>query len=443
MHGFAAALVVLAMLAVPLGLAGTASAADTQTRDLTPVVIGPEPTDRFGGGDVIAVRAGDSTFGVRYGTTEQENNIVIFAEYKRFLGAAEIVDNQGNYLRTRGIPVFTVLGQSLDTFIEFEDKDANGLLNFYAMDNGTLVHNDLPVKALRLNTSWGLTGPTTVVTGNTTYVNFTLTATNVPYSVVWDPLPRHATAADGVLDLVAFTFHLQVDVVNRAGRIPWYRVSVDDGNEQVITHVEFLEWRPYAGRAVQMGAKYDHDIQGWDFVNGTTLLALETHLLFGNFYPSQVTRFVHMAYFHDHAEADDGSYRQDENTTAPAEPRLYTRDRIYFDDDWSRVGRFQWTSNVTVDGRNATMTFQVQGGSRLDLKHGLAEFYGFRIRGAYIYPNGQAIFHDPAMYAESVLPEIPTGFTLTPLTILAIQLGVVGIAMGPALYLRAKARRKR
>src|SRR3989442_2362093 len=111
MRTWMAALVVAGMVLVPLDIMGTASAAGT-TRNLTTVVIGPQPTDRFGGGDLVAVKAGDALFGVRYGTSAHANDIVIFAEYKRFLGRADIVDAQGNHLPTRGIPGYTVLTQS-------------------------------------------------------------------------------------------------------------------------------------------------------------------------------------------------------------------------------------------------------------------------------------------------------------------------------------------
>src|SRR5437867_13446076 len=117
MRTMVAALVVAALLAVPLGLVGSASAA-APPRDLTPVVIGPISTDRFGGGDLVAVKAGDAVFGVRYGTRDHVNDVVIFSEYKRFLGGAEIVDQQGNYIATRRGPAYTVRAQRLRPFIE-------------------------------------------------------------------------------------------------------------------------------------------------------------------------------------------------------------------------------------------------------------------------------------------------------------------------------------
>jgi len=59
----AAVFVALAVLVVPLGLAATASAATTDTnRNVTPSVVGPIPTDRFGGGMMVGARAGQTTF---------------------------------------------------------------------------------------------------------------------------------------------------------------------------------------------------------------------------------------------------------------------------------------------------------------------------------------------------------------------------------------------
>ncbi|TLZ82239.1 MAG: hypothetical protein E6K11_01860 [Methanobacteriota archaeon] len=115
---------------------------------------------------------------------------------------------------------------------------------------------------------------------------------------------------------------------------------------------------------------------------------------------------------------------------------------MYFDDAFSRIGRFTWVTDVTVDGVNEpnAMSFNIQGGGRLTLSHNGAYFLGFWLRAAFVYPAGQTIVHDPAVSAESLV-DLPTGANLTPLTILAAQLAVVAIAMGPALYLRAKARR--
>ena len=114
---------------------------------------------------------------------------------------------------------------------------------------------------------------------------------------------------------------------------------------------------------------------------------------------------------------------------------------MFFDDDFTRIGRFEWATNVTVDGRAAMMTFNIQGGGRLLLAHSGAYFVGFWLRAAFVYPAGQMIVHDPVLSTDSLV-DLPSGVNLTPVTILAAQLAVVSVAIGPALYLRAKARRK-
>src|SRR3989442_11520622 len=112
MRTLAAVLAMAVILAVPLGLMGPASAA-SPGRDLTPVIIGPVVTDRLGGGDLVAVKAGDAAFRVVYWTCDHRNDIVIFAGYKRVLGGADIYGGRGDYLATPGRPVETVLSQGL------------------------------------------------------------------------------------------------------------------------------------------------------------------------------------------------------------------------------------------------------------------------------------------------------------------------------------------
>ncbi len=441
MRTLAAALVMTAMLVVPLSLMGTTNAAGA-TRDLTPIVIGPISTDRFGGGDLVAVKAGDALFGVRYGTSVHPNDIVIFAEYKRFLGGAEIYDAQGTYLATRGIPVYTVLAQSLNRFIEFREVNATDGFDLMSVDGlfPVPLTQNVPVKALLLRTAWEFGGFSNATSGGVTNVTFTVSATDLPYTRVLN----NTGLGDGMLNRVAFTFHLTVDTRDKSARLPWYKVKVDDGTRYDVSQVEFLGYKNLTGPAVAMGAKYDHNITGWDFAYPGDRLALETHLLFGNLIPERTAAFIHDAFGAD--RADDGNRTLGDastlNDTAPIRPRLYTRDAVYFDDAFTRIGRFTWVTGVIVDGvyEPSGMTFNIQGGGRLLVDRNGALFSGFWLRGAFVYPAGQTIVHDPQLSAESFVG-LPSAVNLTPLTILAAQLAVVAIAMGPALYLRAKARR--
>ena len=457
MRGIAATLIALAVLAVPLAIATTAAASSTDptslARNTTPVFVGPTPTPRFGGGDWVGVHAGNANFGVLYGTPANPNRIVIFAEYTRYLGGADVVNEQGQSLATRGIPVQTVLAQSLDRFIEFRTYNVtDGFGLFGNSSTPTFITGNLPVKALNLRPGeWTMTNETYELVGSTFYVNFTIEAHDLAYTWVNPALPDALGLGDHVLNLARFTFHLTVDTVNKSADVPWYRVTVTDSTPREITNVTFLGTKPVTGSAVQMGAKYDHDIEGWDFsppllLNATEKLALETHILLGNYLPDRTVDFIHQAYAEERADNGTNSAGATivDNATAGAvasRSRPYTWDQITFDDRFSRVGEFRWTSNVTVDGQPATMLFQVQGGSRVVLSNGESAFFGFQVHGAFVYPAGASIVHDPAMSAESFEPNVTAGFNLTPMGLLLIQVAVVGVAIIPALYLRSRARR--
>lgn len=436
MKGFVAALLVLSMLGASMAFAGLASA---QERDLMPVVE-TGSTDRLGGGDWITVRAGDARVGVVYGTIDTPNKVYVFAEYKRYLGGVDIYDTEGNYLATRNLPVFTIFGQSMDALIEFEDRSGDGLLNFRALNISGL--NDVPVKASHLVTAWSATEPTTEVVGDTTWVNFTVYTEDLGYGLVWDRAIhqiRPGTPDDGAVERIAFTFHLRVNVREFSGEVPWWQVTVEEGPPYIVTTIERLENRTFSGEAVAMGAKYDHIIEGWDFASPDNRLALETRAFVGHYVPDRVARFLHLAY-HTNA-TDGGEFRHREADTFAERPTLLTKDVVYFDDNWDRIGRLVWQSNVTVDGVETTMLFQVQGGEGFLARHGGTVFAGFAIRGAFIYPAGASIFHDPGLEASSFLWSFPGALDLTPLTVLAIQVAIAGIAMGAAALVRARGRR--
>src|SRR5207249_1617550 len=137
----AAMFVALAVLVVPLGLAATASATTTDTnRNVTPSVIGPVPTDRFGGGMMVGVRAG---------------------------------------------------------------------------------------KTLNLNTAgWTLSHMDYTTVGNVTTIDLNVTATDLRYSWVSPLYNSSAEVGDGMLNTVAFDFHLAVTVEDKSLTLPWYKVTV-------------------------------------------------------------------------------------------------------------------------------------------------------------------------------------------------------------------------
>ncbi len=450
MRGIAATLIALALLGVSVAVATTAAASPTSlsasAQNTTPTFVGPVPTARFGGGDWVGVRAGSTNFGVLYGTQAQPNRVIIFAEYTRFLGGATVVNEQGQQVAVRGIPVDTVMAQSLDRFIEFQTVNVTDGFGLFT-DSGvpSLITVNAPVKAVNLHTgAWNLTNESYEMVGSTFYVNFTIEAHNLAYTWNNTKLPGAGLSATGVLDHVAFTFHLKVSTVDKTLDVPWYAVTVTDTTPREITNVSFLGNRTVSGPAVQMAAKYDHQIQGWDFLSSSDKLALETHLIFGNYFPDRTVDFVHQAYAEERADngtdAPNATIADNTSLGSPL-PRIYTWGQITFDDQFARIGAFRWTSSVTVDGTQEQMLFQVQGASHVLYSNGEVAFAGFMVHGAFIYPAGTTILHDPSMSTEAFSANVTTGFNLTPLGILLIQVAVVGVAIIPALYLRSRARR--
>src|SRR2546421_4516952 len=97
MRTLAVVLAMAVMLAVPLGLMGTASAA-SPGRDLTPVIIGPVVTDRLGGRALVAVKAGGDAFAGVFGAGTDRDDIVMFAGDKGVSSGSAI------YRAPRGSP---------------------------------------------------------------------------------------------------------------------------------------------------------------------------------------------------------------------------------------------------------------------------------------------------------------------------------------------------
>lgn len=439
--GTLAAVVILALL-VPV-LSMEAAALDPSDRTIPVVTQGT--TDWFGGGAEIRVTSGEAQFAVVYGTEGHPNGVTIVSEFTRYLGGADFVDEQGNLIARRGVPIVTIFGQTFDRLVEFRDVDGDGLFDFRRVDLAD-VGGDVPLKALNLRTAWVLESPPTIeVAANATYVNFTLSVRDLVYTHVWDregQLARPGVRSDGVLDYLAFAFHLKVTVSDLEAQVPWYRVTVSGRDERHVDSVAFAGWRTVSGQSVAMGAKYDHTIAGWDFDGPSSRLALENHATYGNLLPRPVTRFVHTAPA-ELRNNDSFDYRENGTwTDGPVRPRLapVAKDSIYLDDEWYRLGRLSWASEVVVDGVTMPMgmTFQVHGGAPFTFEVHGDTFVGFRLLAAFIYPAGQTIFHDPGFDAFALLLGLPSVANATPFTVVALQLAVVGLALVPAFALRSR-----
>lgn len=426
---------VIAVVAIML-TAGFVAAEDIDhERDIqTEILTGT--TDRLGGGDWVGVKAGDIVFAVVYGNDDNPNWITILTEQKRYLGGADIYSSNDDLLRVQGIPVDLLFAQRLQSMIEFIDLDGDGLFDLRWIDEDGIGLPDRPVKAASLNTSWQLDDLAVLTDDSGSSIDFNLTAENIPYAWVWPAgmvsAPRNGSAADGVVERVTFTFHIDLVIVENdtVQMVPWFRVEMENGR---VSDAEFLEYRNYTSDVVNGTIKYDHYIDGWDFESNETLLAVETHIIAGMHSWGKVTerlreRFTNMRCLSNEIVVAD------EEGNGELSP-LLTRDALKFRNNWEQFGKISWISEVTVDNRSEQMMFQIQNGGPLLFMYKSHLFLGFHVRAAFIYPAGSVIFHDPQFASEATVLDLPDASNAFPNLMTILQLGIVGAAVAVALLL--------
>jgi len=423
------------LLATPL-LAGVASAGDSTNSTITPSVE-QGTTSRLGGGDWVVVHAGSTNFGVVYGTTQDPNKLYIFADYQRYIAGVDYYDAQGNFIKTQGVPVWTVYAQSLDRFVEFKDTDGNHRFDMRLLD-GSMGNHDLPVKSLNLVQAWTLSDLTDETVANVMFVNFTLSISDTQYSHMW-------MQSSGDVAQIAFTFHIRVAVEDSTTTVPWFNVTINGGDQRRVVDRSFAGWRDFTGQSVNMSVKYDQYVEGWDFASDQSNLLLETHMMFGNVVPSEVLNRFRMREGNRVCDRDcTGSGRDDlgnDTRDMPRDPRIiqpeYNQGSISFADDWTRIGRLTWSSDVAIDGQQEEMYFQVHGGGPWSFEYNRVTFVGMHVLGAFVYPAAQnTIFHDPGFEAVSYGLSIPSITNLAPQSVLFLQLAVVVIAIVAAVMVR-------
>ncbi len=414
------ALLALLLLASPLAVLGVAQEDEPEiVRDLQ-VEVTTGSTERFGGGDWIRIDVGSTTFAVLYGNESNPNNPKMVAEYDRYLGAAEVYNESGGVVHDRTpLPVRTILVQSFDFMLEFKDADDDGLVHIpHELSPMDILMDsvDLPRKILSLRQTWELEGLVIDEDETLTTVDFNITATNLDYTLPVDE-------AGNVLDRITLSFHIRVELVESTLDVPLYSFTVTETGE-IVAFTKQTE--TVTGMTVNGTFKYDHYIEGWDWADEDSRLALVTHVFAGSFVPQLTAKFLRLEFALRALE--DG--RLHDETTVGDRPLLITADSMQFEDEWERVGRIFWVSDVVVDGQDMKMAFQLFRAEKIfefrGLKPGI--FKGVAFWGAFVYPQGNEIFHDPGMEAVLFVPGGP-GEVIPGLGPYFIQAAVVGIAV--------------
>ncbi|HYS72153.1 MAG TPA: hypothetical protein VEM95_06990, partial [Thermoplasmata archaeon] len=196
--------------------------------------------------------------------------------------------------------------------------------------------------------------------------------------------------------------------------------------------------RTMSGVSRIVNGKYDQEIVGWDFSFPDSKLALATTLAFGNYISEPIVQWLQQQFGGACLKEDGWSHC--ESDTGPTQPVRMNRTELDVAESWTRAGsagNLYWTSNVTVDGRPDTMTFEIYRAQPVGRLDG-AYAQGVLALGGFVYPQGQTIVHDPGLSTASIVPLIDDTTNLAPSFLVGLQLVVVGTALVPALLLRRR-----
>ncbi|HTY47895.1 MAG TPA: hypothetical protein VMB46_09570 [Methanomassiliicoccales archaeon] len=465
--GIMALAVVAVMLTAAMGGAVSAASAPSSADRIR---LETGHTNEWNGGDYVAINMTDGVnfawFGVIYGTQEHPAPITLVSTTLRYLGGAEVVGPNGNTIANQvPIPILTAFGQSLFALLEFDDVGYNvPLLGNYGAGNGLFdfsgpnlwsgVGSSEPVyKYVDLNRSWTLSPITEHDSGVNKSFEFSLYALNVTYAKVWDPVAksyRAGTPSDGVVEKIEFRFHIDATQETVTAAVPFYRVTVNDGH---VVGSEQIAPRNFTANHVDCGIKYDHIIEGWDPYPGAVSprLMLENVVAFGVFIPKAVEEWYNAQFVNQHipnaAHIDyvtaNGSAEVADQGQLPAKSiKLLSNTQISSMDNWARVGSLTWVSNVTVDGKNESMYYQIQAGGKDILKgENGGKVRALLILGGFIYPMGTNITHDPQFTGEAFQLNLNEGLKAL---FFVLIVGVVFIAacMITALFLIRRQNRR-
>jgi hypothetical protein len=478
----AATAMVMTALMLTAGLA-TVTMAAPATDPLDKIRLETGTTTEFGGGDYVAVNMtdGDSAawFGIVYGNPENPNAPTLVGAYIRYLGGATVRDeNGGMMIGTVPIPVLTVFAQQLDALIEFNDTGLpdghggrygadNGVFDFYgnrSLDNFSLWAVEPVYKIIDLkDVAWSLGDITTEIdeANGTKHYDLALTATDLMYSKIWDNQPatnpdgsRNGTVDDGVVSKIELVFHIDASAKQMEAAVPWYDVRIDGGNN-IISSQE-AGTKNYTGISVDAAFKYDHIIEGWDYTaqSNTSKLMLENVVFFGTYIPGIVQKWIDAQFVGSGIAGGAGNvYYQASGSDAvtsdlPDQSTKVQKNSIEYRDNWQRVGQITWVSNVTVDGNEEQMYYQVHAGDDInDVKDFQApadgEVVGIAVIGGYVYPAGSDIVHDPTFEAGAMQLALVSDISPGLIVLLFVSAAVIcGMALVTFVAVRHRSRKK-
>lgn len=378
-------------------------------------------TTALGGGDHFFVKYGDdAAFGIVWGTEEAENNVYFVVIKTRYLGLAQVYDADGDVLEEdHTITVKTMYAVKLDSLVEFDDGDGNGVLQYQRAYNDaagefsdTYTGPEATYKKVDLSTAWSASDVDFVENDGDMSWSFDLTAGNLSYAM----LHENATedVGDQVLNNLTLSFNLEANKIQvDNASIPQWRITVTNGPLGALTYLypERLDDMQVNGNVIKYDVKWDQVIEGWDFdpANENPMLLMEMHGIVGHFLTPLMSKWMDMrtlSYMNAigvmEAESTQGTIEVNETTGDLPSVKQLTSTKLTFGSDWTKIGLLTWVDNVTVDGEPAMVTAQVMAGHRV-LAFGdepYVRFEGFVTLTGLTFPGGGLIVHDPTFSAE-------------------------------------------
>jgi len=410
---------VLLMLLGVFAIPASASAAPVAVSDKLTTDTGT--TTDFGGGDYFYVRFGaDAAFGIVWGTNTTLNNVYFVAIKARYLGMAQVYDTQGALVAANHtVKIYTVYAVKLEDILEYNDSIDNGIFQGHRMYSngnftGDYAHMEDIYKKVDLRTAWEQSLVTYAATGDTRTWSFDLTAKDLSYAALDN---YTGPTGDNKLNDLTLTFHLSAKMVQvDDATIPQWRITVQRGmmgNMMWFSDVQRMEDYRVSGKIITYHVKWDQSIEGWDFdaADSNPTLLMEFGAIVGNYIPSGVAAWMGWNMVRAMNEngtmtcrSTSGDVSVNETTGTYSSPRPLSTPSLTFGGDRTRIGAFEWLSNVTVDGRQDQLHSQIMGGVPIwSVAMNGAVFGGFAVLGGISYPGGALIVHDPTFTSEALV----------------------------------------
>ncbi len=409
-------------------------------------------SDMLGGGEFVMIRFGaDAAFGVLWGNESNPNYIHIVAIKARYLGVAQVFDETDRRLaENHPIKFYTLYALRLQEILEFRDQNGNGLADYRRGYDGERFTwfaetEDIP-KKVDLRTSWTRSSIERTAGAAERTWGFNLSATDLPYVGVNNTVtPR----GDGVLNSLEFGFRLRASLeeVDNVTVPNWRLVLNTSGVRPQVVDFGRLENLTFNGKVARYNLKWDQRIAGWDFdPGGNRRLLLEFAAIVGNLIPLGAAAWLDNAYLHRSEDAGQARYESDGgnesvNETSGDLPTIHRLRSPYveFGGNWSRIARFTWVTNSTVDGVTEPLYAQILAGRRIAARGEAGNFFvGFVLLGGLSYASGSDIVHDPEASTE-VLAELTMQGDGGRLAVLvaAVVAAVAVVGLG-AFFLRSR-----